>query len=114
MRTKLILAGLLLILLVAGASWYSAGSGIKLTDKDTLLIGDFANSTGDSVFDGSLRESVSIGLAQSPLLNLISPEKVAEALRSQSLPTSTPITREFAPKLCSNLSATVFLTGSIA
>src|SRR5438874_12708649 len=113
MRTKLILAGLLLFLLVAGFFWYSAGSGIKLTDKDTLLIGDFANSTGDSAFDGSLREAVSIGLAQSPLLNLISAEKVAEALRSQSLPPNSPLTRELAPKLCANLGATVFLTGSV-
>ncbi len=113
MRTKLILAGLLLFLLVAGVFWYSAGSGIKLTDKDTLLIGDFANSTGDSAFDGSLREAVSIGLAQSPLLNLISAEKVAEALRSQSLPPNSPLTRELAPKLCANLGATVFLTGSV-
>lgn len=113
MRTKLVLAGLLLFLLVAGAFWYSAGSGIQLTDKDTLLIGDFANSTGDSVFDGSLREAVSIGLAQSPLLNLISREKVAEALRSQSLPPNSPLTRELAPKLCATFGATVFLTGTV-
>jgi tetratricopeptide (TPR) repeat protein len=112
-RTKLFLAGLLLIPLVAGAFWYS-GSGIKLSDKDTILIGDFANSTGDAVFDGSLREALSIGLGQSPLLNLISAEKVAETLRSQSLAAKTPVTHELAPKLCTHLGATVFLTGTIA
>ncbi len=112
MRTKFFLAGLLLIPLVAGAFWYSR-STVKLTDKDTLLIGDFANSTGDPVFDGSLREALSISLAQSPLLNLISSEKVTETMRSRSLPTSTPITGDLAAKLCLHLGATVFLTGTI-
>jgi len=64
-KTKLLAAGLLPIPLAAGAFWYSRDT-VKLTDKDTLLIGDFANPTGDAVFDGSLREALSIGLAQSP------------------------------------------------
>ena len=113
MKTKLLLAGLVLLPLAAGAVWYS-GSGVKLTDKDTILVGDFANSTGDTAFDGSLREALSIGLAQSPLLNLVSAEKVAETLHSQSLPAGTPITHEVAPKLCPHLGATVFLTGAIS
>lgn len=71
MRTKLLLAGLLLILLVAGGFWYAGNGGVRLSERDTLLIGDFENSTGDAVFDGSLREALSIGLAQSPLLNLV-------------------------------------------
>lgn len=113
MRTKLLLAGLFLILLVAGGFWYS-GNNVKLTDKDVLLVGDFENSTGDAVFDGSLREALSIGLAQSPLLNLVSAEKVGETLHSQSLPPNTPVNREFAPKVCGRVGATVFLTGAIA
>ena len=113
MRTKLFLAGLLLVLVAAGAFWYPAES-VKFTEKDTLLLGDFANSTGDSAFDLALREAVSISLAQSPLLNLISAEKVAETLRSQSLGANTPITRELAPRLCAYLGASAFLTGTIA
>lgn len=113
MRTKLLLAGLLLVLLVAGGFWYS-GNGAKLSDKDILLVGDFENSTGDAVFDGSLREALSIGLGQSPLLNLVSAEKVAEALHAQSLPANTWVNRELAPKLCWRVGATVFLTGAIA
>jgi Flp pilus assembly protein TadD len=113
MRTKLLLAALLFTLLVAGGFWYS-GSGVKLTDRDPILVGDFENSTGDAVFDGSLREALSIGLAQSPLLNLVSAEKVAEALHSQSLSPGTPINRALAPKLCEHVGASVFLTGAIA
>ena len=113
MRTKLLLAGVLLILLLAGGFWYS-GSSVKLTDKDLLLVGDFENSTGDAVFDGSLREALSIDLTQSPLLNLVSAEKVAEALHAQSLPSNIPVNRPLAPKLCGHVGATIFLTGIIA
>lgn len=113
MRTKLLLSGLLLVLLIAGGFWYSA-SGVRLTDKDILLIGDFENSTGDAVFDGSLRDALSIGLSQSPLLNPVSAEKVAEALRAQSLLPNTPVNREIAAKVCGHVGATVFLTGAIA
>jgi eukaryotic-like serine/threonine-protein kinase len=112
MRTKLLLAGLLLILFVTGGFWYS-GSRIKLTEADAVLVGDFVNSTGEPAFDDSLREALSISLAQSPLLNLISAEKVGEALQARSLPASTPITRDLAPKLCERLGATVFLTETI-
>ena len=113
MRTKLLLVVLLLVLLVAGGLLYS-GNSVQLTDKDTLLVGDFENSTGDAVFDGSLREALSIGLAQSPLLNLVSAEKVAEGLHSRSLPSKTPINRDLAAKLCGHVGATVFLTSAIA
>ena len=74
MWTKIIIAGLLLVLLGFGAYWYLRG-GTKLTDSDSLLLADFVNSTGDPVFEGSLGEALAIGLAQSPVLNLISPEK---------------------------------------
>src|SRR5215467_13900958 len=113
MRTKLLLAVSLIVLLVAGGFWYSASS-VKLTDRDVLLVGDFENSTGDPVFDGSLREALSIALAPSPLLNLVSAEKVAEALRSQSLAANIPFDRALAPNLCRHMGATAFLTASIA
>jgi tetratricopeptide (TPR) repeat protein len=113
MRTKLIIAGLLLVLLGAGVYWYSRG-GTKLTDSDSLLLADFVNSTGDPVFEGALGEALAISLGQSPVLNLISPEKVAEALRSQGLAVHASVTRDLAAKLCQNLGATVYLTGSVA
>ena len=113
MRTKLIIAGLLLVLMGVGGYWYFRG-GTKLTDSDSLLLADFVNSTGDPVFDGALGEALPISLGQSPMLNLISPEKVAEALRSQGLTVRASVTRELAGKLCQNLGATVYLTGNVA
>src|SRR5260370_13231793 len=69
------------------------------------MIGDFTNATGDPVFDGALREALAVDLAQSPSLNLVSVEKVAEALRSLGRPVGTRVTREIAPKLCPMLGA---------
>jgi tetratricopeptide (TPR) repeat protein len=113
MRAKLAIAGLVLALVAGGFYWYSQ-RGIKLTETDAILIGDFANATGDPMFDGTLREALAVSLAQSPSLNLVSVEKVGEALRSLGRPVDAPITRDLAPKLCQRLGATVYLTGSIA
>jgi len=113
MRTKLVIATLLLVPAAAGAYWYF-NSSTKLTDADSLLIADFANSTGDSSFDGSLQEALSISLAQSPALNLASPEKVSQALRSEGRPANSTVTQELASKLCQHLGTTVYVTGSIA
>ncbi|HYL86362.1 MAG TPA: tetratricopeptide repeat protein [Candidatus Angelobacter sp.] len=113
MKIKIILGVLLCAALAATGLWYFR-SGTKLTEADSIIVGDFINSAGDPVFDAALREGLAISLAQSPLLNLISAEKVAEAMRSESLPANAQLTREIAPKLCQRLGATVFLNGSIA
>src|SRR6184192_4095509 len=113
MRVKLAIAGVLLALVGAGFYWYSQQRGTKLSETDTILIGDFANTAGDAVFDGTLREALAVSLAQSPSLNLVSVEKVGEALRALGRPVDTRITRDLAPKLCQRLGATVFVTGNI-
>jgi tetratricopeptide (TPR) repeat protein len=114
MRAKLTFAGLLLVLAVAAGFYWYSGRGEKLSETDSILIGDFTNAASDPVFDGTLREALAVSLAQSPSLNLVSAEKVGEALRSLGRPVGTPITREIALKLCPPLGATVYLTGSIA
>ncbi len=113
MKTKLVIAGVLLALAAAGTYWYLQG-GTKISDADSLLIADFANSTGDSVFDGSLREALAISLAQSPALNLISAEKVREALGSEGRSANSSLTRDLAPRLCQRLGATIYVNGNIA
>ena len=113
MRAKIIIAGLLLVLGGAAAYWYSHGSA-KLSEMDAILIGGFSNATGDSVFDGALREALAISLTQSPMLNVVSAEKVGEAFGSLGRPADTPITRDLASKLCQQVGATVYLTETIA
>src|SRR2546421_9866076 len=75
MRAKLTIAGLLLATVAVGLYWYSQ-RGMKLSETDSILIGEFSNAAGDSVFDGTLREALGVSLAQSPSLNLVSVEKV--------------------------------------
>ena len=113
MKTKLVITGLLLAVAVAGGYRYLHGN-TKLSDTDTILLADFANPAGDPDFNGTLREALSVSLAQSPLLNLISEEKVAEALRSQGRPTDARMTRDLAHATCQRLGAAVYVTGSIA
>ena len=113
MRAKLVIVGVLVALVGAGFYWYSQ-RGTKLSETDTILIGDFANATGDPVFDGTLREALAISLAQSPKLNLISVEKVGEALHALGRFADTPVTRDLAPQLCQRLGATLYLIGSVA
>src|SRR5947207_4267573 len=112
MRTKLTIAGLLLAAVAVGFYWYSQ-RGMKLSETDSILIGEFSNAAGDSVFDGTLREALGVSLAQSPSLNLVSIEKVREALRSMGRPVDSLLLQELAPSLCQRLGATVYLTGSI-
>jgi len=92
MRAKLAFAALLLVLVAAGFYWYS-GRGTKLSESDTVLIGDFTNTAGDPVFNGTLREALAVSLGQSPTLNLVSVEKVGEALRSLGQPVGTRVTK---------------------
>ena len=113
MRTKLAISGLLLALVAAGAYWFSP-RGTKLSATDTILLADFKNATGESIFDDSLREALAISLAQSPSLNLVSEEKVSEAMRSQGRPSDAPVTRALAPKICQRVGASLYATGSIA
>jgi len=112
MRAKLTIAGLLLALVAVGFYWYSQ-RGMKLSETDTILIGEFSNAAGDPVFDGTLREALGVSLAQSPSLNLVSVEKVREGLRSLGRPMDSLIIPELAPRLCQRLGATVYLTGNI-
>jgi tetratricopeptide (TPR) repeat protein len=113
MRTKLVISGLLLALLVTGAYWLYPRE-TRLSETDTVLLADFANSTGDAAFDSSLREALAVSLAQSPLLNLVSEEKVSEALRSEGSASSATFTRNLAHAVCQRVGATVYVTGSIA
>ncbi len=70
-----------LVLAVASAFIWRWRHRPVLTEKDTIVLGDFANSTGDMVFDGTLREGLSVQLGQSPFLSLVSEEGLQQTLR---------------------------------
>jgi len=92
---------LLITILAAGGLYYrSDHQGNYLSGKDTIVLADFANSTGDAVFDDTLTTALSVALNQSPFLNVLSGNKVAATLKLMSRPASTKLTPEVARELC--------------
>src|SRR6266478_242426 len=71
---------------ISGGLLWRAQQARRLTEKDTIVLGDFANSTGDAVFDGTLREGLSVQLQQSPFLSLVSGEGIQQTLRMMGQP----------------------------
>jgi len=86
----------------------------KLTDKDTVVLADFANTTGDPVFDGTLRQGLSIQLEQSPFLNLLSDQRIEQTLSLMALPKDTRLTSERARQVCQRTASAAVLSGFIA
>jgi len=112
---KIAVPVLLVVLLVAGALYYRSHLQSKrLTEKDTIVLSDFANSTGDGVFDDTLKTALSVALNQSPFLNVLSENKVAATLQMMSRPTGTKLTPEVTHELCQRAGSKVYIAGSIA
>ncbi len=85
---------------IAGGLYWRSQRPPKLTDKDTIVIADFANSTGDPVFDDTLRQALSAQLSQSPFLNVLSNRKVRGALKELNRSASEPLTEDVAREVC--------------
>jgi len=85
-----------------------------LTDKDTAVLADFINSTGDPVFDGTLRQGLSVNLEQSPYLSLIPDERVQQTLRLMGRPAEARLSPEVAREVCARTGSAAVLEGSIA
>jgi DNA-binding winged helix-turn-helix (wHTH) protein/predicted Zn-dependent protease len=99
---------------VAASTYFYLRNAHALTEKDTIVLADFANSTGDAVFDGTLRQGLAVQLAQSPFLNIVSDEKLAETLRFMGQPPEARLTPAIARDLCQRVGSRAFLSGSIA
>src|SRR5689334_3334143 len=99
--------------IVGDIAWRSRQAR-RMTDKDTIVVGDFINSTGDPVFDGTLREGLSVQLEQSPFLSLVSEEGIHQTLRMMGQPANGRLTPEVTREVCQRTSSTTALDGSIA
>ena len=86
----------------------------KLTEKDSIVISDFVNSTGDAVFDGALRQGLSAQLEQSPYLNLLSEQRIAQTLSLMAQRKDARLTPELAREVCQRTGSAAVLDGSIA
>jgi eukaryotic-like serine/threonine-protein kinase len=87
---------------------------IALKETDTIVIADFANSTGDPVFDDTLKTGLNVSLRQSPFLNVLPDSEIAKTLRLMTLPTNTKITPEVASQLCQRAGSKAYVAGAIA
>jgi len=100
--------------LIAGAIYYRSHRANPLTDKDTIVLADFDNKTGDPVFDDTLKTGLSISLSQSPFLNLLSDSNVSKTLKLMEKPTDSKITPDVARELCQRSGSKAYIAGSIA
>ena len=102
------------IALSAAALFLPNRKAHALTDKDTIVLADFANTTGDSVFDGALRQGLSVQLEQSPFLSIISDQRLQQTLRMMGQQPDAKVTPEIARELCQRTASTAVLEGSIS
>jgi len=89
-------------------------SARRLTEKDTVVLADFANRTADPVFDDTLKTGLSVALNQSPFLNVLSDHRVASTLRQMSDPAGTRLTPEVVREVCQRAGSKAYIAGSIA
>jgi serine/threonine protein kinase/Flp pilus assembly protein TadD len=102
-------------LLVAGWLYYRSHRQEKhLTEKDTIVLADFANTTGDTVFDDTLKQALAVDLGQSPFLNILSEGKVRQTLRQMTRSPSERLTQDLAREVCQRAGSKAYLAGSIA
>ncbi len=104
------------LILGAGAFflWQQRGHAKQLTDKDTIVLADFENKTGDPVFDDTLRQGLAAQLEQSPYLSLISDERIQGTLRLMEQPRDARLTPKLAEEICERTASAAVLEGSIA
>jgi hypothetical protein len=100
-------------LIAGGIYWRSRQSGM-LSEKDTIVLADFTNTTGDSVFDGTLRQGLAVQLEQSPYLSLISDERIQQTLKMMGQAPDARITPDVSREVCQRTGSAASLNGSIA
>ncbi len=111
---KLAAAFVLLVLLIAGLLFVGLHRRKALTEKDTVVLADFTNATGDPVFDGTLRQGLASQLDQSPFVSLVSDSMIAHTLTLMSKPKDARLTSELAREVGQRLGAAAIIEGSIS
>jgi tetratricopeptide (TPR) repeat protein len=107
-------AAIVAIALAASVLFLHSRRAHALTDKDTIVLADFTNTTGDPVFDGTLRQGLSVQLEQSPFLSIISEQQIQQTLQMMGQKPDSKLTPEIARELCLRTGSAAVLDGSIA
>jgi eukaryotic-like serine/threonine-protein kinase len=107
-------ASIVVVLGLVGGGYFFFHRATALGEKDSIVVADFANTTGDPVFDGTLRRGLSAQLEQSPLLHVVSDEQIAETLRYMEQPADARLTTSLARQVCQRNGSAAVIDGSIA
>ena len=99
---------------VAGVLWWRSASTPALASRDTVVLSDFVNRTGDTMFDGTLNEALGVQLRQSPFLNVLNDQQQQATLRLMGRDPATPISLEVGREVCQRNGAKAVLGGTIA
>jgi serine/threonine protein kinase/Flp pilus assembly protein TadD len=106
--------GLAIVLIAVAVFIYYPRQRVTLTDKDTILLADFLNTTGDPVFDGTLKQALAVQLGQSPFLDIFSEERVRDTLKFMDRSPDERVTRDVAKEICGRQGLKAMLLGSIS
>jgi serine/threonine protein kinase/tetratricopeptide (TPR) repeat protein len=112
-RWKVIALAVVAVLALSVSSYFYFRQSPKLTNKDTLVLADFTNTTGDTVFDGTLRQGLSVQLEQSPFLSIISDQQIQQTLQMMGQKPDANLTPEIARELCQRTGSAAVFDGSI-
>jgi serine/threonine protein kinase/tetratricopeptide (TPR) repeat protein len=107
-------AVVVLIMSLLAVRFHNRQQSHTLTEQDTLVLADFANPTGDAVFNETLKQGLAVELEQSPFLNILSDERVTQQLRFMGRPADERLTREVAQEVCQRAGSKAMLLGSIS
>jgi eukaryotic-like serine/threonine-protein kinase len=100
--------------IIGGGVYLRSRSAPPLTEKDTVVLADFDNTTGEPVFDGALKQALAVDLSQSPFLNVLSDRRMGETLRLMGRQPNERVTRDVAQEICLRTGSKALLTGSIS
>ena len=111
---KLALSAGIVVITIAAATFFYSHRTKELSEKDTIVLADFTNKTGDPVFDGTLRQGLAVQLEQSPFLSLVPDQRIQQTLSLMGQPPDAKLTPEIARELCQRMGGFAALDGSIA
>jgi hypothetical protein len=101
-------------ILIAGGLYFRSRQSAKLSEKDSVLLADFVNTTGDAVFDGTLKQALAVQLEQSPYLNIFPESRIQQALKFMGRSADDRVTKDVAHEICLREGVKAMLTGSIS
>jgi eukaryotic-like serine/threonine-protein kinase len=113
-RWRIVVPAVLMVGTLAAVAYFYFRRPVILTEKDTIVLADFDNRTGDPTFDDTLKQALDVSLRQSPYLNVLSDAKVGATLRLMTQPAGTLLTSEIARELCQRADSKAYVRGSIA